>query len=447
MSSPSPADRLRNEDGFTLVEAIVAGALLVLAMTATFSVLSATGRASADQRQRAQSYAIAQADQSRMRSLRISELLSLNQTRTVVQGGATYTVTSTGQFVSDATGTVSCEAGTASADYINITSSVDWASGRGHPPTVIKSVVAAPNGSISTDRGTLAVAVLNGQSEPVAGIPLSGSGAGTFSGTTGDNGCALFPNLPEGNYTLTPSTATGVVDRDGDPPGPMTVSVVGQSTNTVALQYDTPGTVDVTFTTRVSGSVTPVAGDSVVVFNTGMTEAATFGTVGTRVATLSATPLFPFASPDTVYAGSCTDNNPNPLDEEFPPAAPAMADVTITPGGTATAEIQLPALRVAVQRGVTVINNARVTVTDSNCLVGGVAPKRTYINRTTGLEPVPSGGLGVNPGLPYGTYDICAGNSTRHNFLNDVPVQTTATDTSVLVDTGNGTGFSTGPCP
>ena len=99
-----------------------------------------------------------------------------------------------------------------------------------------------------------------------------------------------------------------------------------------------------TFTTRISGSVIATTGDTIVVFNTGMTDAASFGTVGTRVTQLTSGNLFPFTSPDAVYAGSCTANNPNPNDDPSPPAAAATADVTVIENQTTTASIQLPAL-------------------------------------------------------------------------------------------------------
>ena len=87
------------------------------------------------------------------------------------------------------------------------------------------------------------------------------------------------------------------------------------------------------------------------VFNTGMTGAKAFGTLGTQAATVTASPLFPFASPDTVYAGSCTGNNPNPADDPNSPGVPATASVVIPSGGNATATIQLPALNLKVWSG------------------------------------------------------------------------------------------------
>ncbi len=449
---------LTDQGGFTLIEGLVAGMLLLSAMTATYGLLTASGRAEKDQRFRSQSYAIAQDDQSRLRSLRVSQLMTLNQTRTVTQDGTSYTVTSRGQFVNDLSGTSSCDEGTSTADYIKISSTVNWTGTNGHPPTVIESVVAPPNGTFAADRGTLAVAVRDSQGNPVSGVPLNGSGAGTFSGTTGTNGCAVFPNLPEGDYTLTPSTATGVVDKDGKAPGPQTVSVVSQSTNTVALQYDVPGTVRVTFKTRVGGVIkTGTRADSIYVFNSGMTNGVAFGTIGDEQLAITSGGLFPFASPDTIYAGNCSANNPNPTNIANPPAAAALATVPIVKNQEASASIQLPALQLTVRSGSSasnpgsVVSNAAVTITDTQCTTSsGGTLKRTYVNRTSGSPTglVPTGQSDVDPGMPFGVYNICAYNGSRRNTLSNVPVQTTASDTTRTIYVGSGaSGSTTGACP
>ena len=77
---------------------------------------------------------------------------------------------------------------------------------------------------------------------PLAGVGISGTGAGTFSGSTDSNGCADFADLPSGNYTLTP-TAAGLVDKNGNPPESKTVGVIPSGTKTVSLQYDRPGAI------------------------------------------------------------------------------------------------------------------------------------------------------------------------------------------------------------
>jgi len=439
---------IRADGGFTIIEVLVTAVVIAIVMGATYGALTSAGRAGAEQRHHAESYAIAQRDQARLRSLQISQLDGLDETTTVSEGGTDYSVQSTGEFVNDITGTASCEEGTNSSDYISITSTVTWPSIGNRPPTVIKSIVAPPAGSLSEDTGALAVVVRDGAGNGVAGVPVTGSGAGSFSGQTGSTGCVLFTDLPEGSYTLTPSTASGVVDADGNPPGPIDTSVVGQSTNTLVLRYDTPGGIHVDFKTRISGSVQYTTADSFVIFNTGMTQEKSFGTIGTNVSSIDADSVFPFSSPYAVYAGSCAANNPNPDNLPSPPAAAAMADVTVLPSQTANATIQLPALDLRVMSGSSSaspgspVSGATVKIADNDCEVGGNPVERTYTTNSSGQLDT--------PGLPYGVYDVCAYRSStnRKNTAADVAVQTTDTDTSLTIYVGSSApGSSSGSCP
>ncbi len=318
----SRAGRLGGDQaGFALVEVLVSAVVLVSASIAVLGAVEAATRSTAEERHRARAASLAEADLARMRAMRISDLSNLHQTRTVTQDGTPYTLASDADYLTDSTGTASCEAGTASADYIRIRSTVTWPSIGSRPPVQSASIVAPPNGSVSASSGSLAIAVEDSQNAGVPGVALVGTGAGTFSGVTDSNGCAIFGNLPAGDYTVVlAGAATGLVDRDGNPPLDQQTSVVAESTNTLVLQYDDPGTIPVTFTTRPSPGAAPVASsaDSVVLFNTGMTTPRVFGTPGTATSTITGTLLFPFASDYAVYAGTCEGDNPNPGDDDDP---------------------------------------------------------------------------------------------------------------------------------
>ena len=106
-----------------------------------------------------------------MRSMRISDLANLNQTRTVTEEGTNYTVVSRGDFVTDSTGTASCDEGTASADYIKITSTVTWPSIGSRPPILAEGIVSPPSGSIAADRGALAIEVDDAQNNGIPNVP------------------------------------------------------------------------------------------------------------------------------------------------------------------------------------------------------------------------------------------------------------------------------------
>jgi hypothetical protein len=393
----------------------------------------------------------------RMRTMRISDLANLDQTRQVVVDGTPYAVQSLASFATDATGTASCDSGTASADYIQIRSKVTWPSIGARAPVVAQSLVAPPNGSVSPDSGALAIQIEDGGNAGIEGIPLSGfqeGGEGSFSGATGANGCAVFGNLPEGNYTLEVTDST-LVDKDGNPPAPQPTSVVAESTNTVALQYDEPGTIEVGFETWVEGEtgreLAATEFDSVVVFNTGMSVAKTFGAPGTPAAKVEAVTLFPFTSPYAVYAGSCEANNPNPGGEPEPP--PSIADALVSAGGKTAVTLQLPPLDLTVwsgdgeSEGEVPVEGAEVTVGDSGCQVEDEGGETEPLERAFTTNE--AGGLD-NPGLPFGSYVVCVGYGGKHIVKAAVDLPEDPLD----LEAGTALAFyighpaaESGPCP
>ncbi|HSR93298.1 MAG TPA: hypothetical protein VLK56_00390 [Solirubrobacterales bacterium] len=399
-------NRIEDEQGSILLEALVSGILLVITAVGVFSAFDAGTRASAEERHRAQAEGLAQADLTRMRTMRISDLSNLHQSKVVTIEKTPYTVESDAEFETDKTGTASCEKGTASADYIQVRSTIVWPSLGSRNPVVEQSLVAPPNGSVSEHSGSLAIQVENGENEGLAGVGLTGSGAGTFSGETGETGCVIFGDLPEGSYTLTPAIfGLNLVDPNGVAPGSQETSVVGESTNTLALQYDEAGETTAKFTTTVGGKLVAAKADAIVLFNSGMKVARVFGTPGTRQTEVTAKPLFPFASAYSVYAGTCNEDNPG---ESAPEAA--IAEAEVPPGGKASVTIQLPPLNLTAWSGKKsnpglVVSGAEVKITDTKCKgKGGQTLKYT----------TESGGHLEEPGLPYGTYEVCVSNGTKH---------------------------------
>ena len=428
-----------------LVEVLVSSILLVIVSVGVFKGFDAATRSTAEERHRAQAHALAEADLSRMRAMRISDLSNLNETSNFTQDGMTYTINSRGDFQTDATGTASCEEGTASADYILVSSTVTWSSIGTRPPVVASTLVAPPNGSVSANSGALAIAVEDSQNIGIPGVTVSGSGPTSFTGTTGATGCFIIGNLLAGNYTLTVAgVASGLVDVNGQPPGPVDTSVVGESTNTVVLQYDSPGSVPVSFTTKPYGGGALVASsaDSIVAFNTGMTAARAFPpTPGARVASITADQLFPFTSDYAIYAGTCEGddpnslaNNPNQLDPA--PGANAILSTLIPPGGSPAppTTIQLPALHMTVYQGTGTgsarASGATVRLKDVNC---GNFPRTLTTN---------ANGQFNDPGLPFTDYSVCVYYPPTNRYkttnvsLNDINEFTGGTVTNVFMGTG-----------
>jgi Tfp pilus assembly protein PilV len=418
------------EGGFVLIEILVSALVLAIVAGAILTLLQSSARSAGQQRDGSKAYAVAQEDQARLRAMRLATLNGLNQISNVALDGSKFTVESSGVFVNNTTSEASCTGGSASADYVRITSKVSWTGMGSRPPTVVRSIFK---------NGTLTISTMNGAGLPLAGVGISLTGPATFSGTTDSTGCANFADIPAtlGNYTMTPS-APGLVDENGKAPASKTVGVPASGTQTVELRYDLPGSFTVPFSYRVGSSeeFKPSSASSIMVFNPGMETAKSFSVGSTPAASIEAKGLFPFTSPYAVYAGSCTSNNPNPKSEPGAPGALAVASIVVPPGAAAPPPIptiQLPALNLTVKSGASTVTGAKVRIT------GTCSFDRTYTTLT--------GGLLSDPGLPWGTYEVCASanisGTNRRIKKSSIVVQNLTSGTTLNLDV-SGSGSESG---
>ncbi len=428
-----------------LIEVLVSAVVLVLVAGAVLALLGATARSSADQRHRSEAYALAQEDQARMRSMRISELVRLPKTPiNVTFGGTKFEIYSTGVFVNDKTAIPSCSAGKSSADYLRISSEVRWG-GMGAKPVVIQSIVSPSNGSVDSSHGTVTLAVTGVNEVPKAGVTYTGSG---LSGVTDENGCVTFPDLAVGTYTLIPGgTASNLVEENGKTPVAVEVKATAELTNVYPFKYDTPGSAKISFTTKKSAASPPAASTATsVAFAQAGKALRTFSAPGGNPATsITGSSLYPFPSAYAAYAGTCAGNNPNPEGIVNPPGAAAMASVLVTSSTTQEVSIQLPALYLTVFKGTptkpeTAVNAAHVVIEDKNC-----GTKRTFATESLG-------GL-TDPGLPWGGYKVCADNGIRkHTASSTVNLDNLVSGTPLKLYLGSGSGSvstsvsTNGPC-
>lgn len=385
------------EGGFAIVEVLASGVVAVVAAAGIMALMQTTVHTAADQRNRSQSYAIAQEDQARLRATRIPTLRNLNETRTVTVGNMTYTVKSTGKFVNDVSETVSCGNDSSTEDYVKIGSEVTWPNMSPIKPTVINSIISPPSNSLNPKTGTLVLNARNAKDVPINALGISGTGAGTFSGSTDSKGCAVFLEQASGDYTLKISGgATGIVDVDGVLlPAEKPLTVNPQVTTSVDLLYDNPGAVVINFqTTNYANTIEPANAVSMLAYNSGMTTAKkyTFASATSK----EATSLFPFTSADSFYVGTCT--------EEAPSGTTGIVSVVIPPGAQAAAQnLVMPALLLNVQKEGVATDGIAVKVTNEAC--GGST--REY---TTSTQSTKAGRL-ATPELPWGTYTVCAATS------------------------------------
>jgi Tfp pilus assembly protein PilV len=436
---------LGGEEGFLMVEVIISALLLGFIVIATMNGFFTSNRLTADERAHAQADVIAQQDEERLRGLQTSELTGLNETRQVKLKETTYTVESSAQFISDTTGTSSCSGSGSSADYIETESAISWTALKTRKQVVQSGLVAPPAG------GELVVQIENGRGGFTSGMEVSATGASTSSATTGTNGCVIFGPLEEGTYNVTASQA-GYVNEDGEKEPPVskrTTSVTGQSTATKSFQFAKAGAITATFEAAPSSLGTAQA-PNVVVAQTGMTTFRELLSADayTTPSVTSPTTMFPFKTAYTAYAGTCEANKPTAF------GASKNPEVQVEPGATSTVKLPLPGMIVMLYTGKstskgTLVSKPEVYVKDTD--VSGTNCDNTSFKLKTVTTPTTAKGDLEAPGLPYGTYTVCASftsSGTKHAIKTGVVNSNTTTGTKVeLYEGGTSPEVTSGACP
>jgi type II secretory pathway pseudopilin PulG len=436
MSRPA-IDTRRDQEGFIIIEVLVSAIILALVAGAVLTLITATTRGAASQRDRAVAYDLAQADQARLRTKQITTLNGLEELnekpialpgKATTINGSVYNVESRGKFVNNGAGGVSCTAENDTPDYIELTSTVT--SPALNSPVTIQSVVSPSTGSLDTTHGNLSVRTINAKGDPVSGVSVSLKGT-AYARTTETLGCANFADIPNGPKTII-FKGGSLVNPEGKTEIEVPVEISGRQTTHEEMEWDKPGKLQPEFVYAQPGTgkllAAPVDSMSVALTERSMTLTP-FGTPGgTRSATPLAEKLFPFSkSKYTVYAGSCASNNPNP-DGTKTGNNVGIGSIEVPPGGLGTAQIQVPALELTVENGSKPLAGAKVTVTDesSGCKFGGSAVKRTFTTNEGGHLARKENGA-TEGGLPFGIYKICAskiiGGKTLRAELTKVSVE------------------------
>jgi Tfp pilus assembly protein PilV len=398
-----------------MIEALVSAVLVAIMAIAFFGALNGSERVSGVSKLRAESAALAQDDQERMRSMPVTALNNLQQSSTRTVAGINFTVASRADWIADQAKAATCTTNGGAADYLKITSTVTPVTASSLKPVAITSTVTPAPGSFS-GKGSLAITVVDRNAVGVAGVPVNVTGPATATAFTDANGCAFFGYLPAGTTYNVGPTKAGYVDPDGNPTPTVGVTINDQQVATQAFTYDLAGAANVTFYSKPTNALGASLNINVntsqwklVAYN-GSHTPRTFGpgyptTVPTSspwpstgaLATFNAPLLFPFTSAYGLYAGQedCAKNDP---------AQNSVVDpgLLVPPGNTSLAYTQqLPALNVYGTVAGAPTNKLRVRITSLTTSCGGWS----FVRQTN------AAGLLDDPGVPFGTYKVCADNS------------------------------------
>jgi Tfp pilus assembly protein PilV len=486
-ASPRPArlPRAGDEAGFGLIEGIVAAVIFAILALGVLAAVDGAARSTGREKARAVASSLVERDQERMRTMRAVDLPEYRWTRDVTVGDAVYTIASEADWVSDNGVTdVSCTSAGGKADFLRLRSTVtSKAFGTSTASARIDSLMTPPIGSAGGNNGTLSVQVSDRDNQPVSGIGVSVSGEDAgFSGTKATNakGCAVFAYVPADTYDIAMNTAS-YVSPDGVQSVAATGTVTTGTASVVPVLYDRAGSLTASFDTqyydwaakayRVSASRA---------FNLTLANAGLSTNAGRRllssttpVAQLGATSLFPFADGYGVYSGRCVEENPSVFDSAWA-STNGNAFMSVDRGASATMTVRQPALPVRVADGKRNSNpqknqwnwvggaNVRaklVVSASSDCAASPDTINGITTDTANGLQSYPSGQtytgslsstsnygdgwLGFvtkkapgtagqtwgsryfDPGLPWGTWQVCAdngltGTSARRAFLTVV---------------------------
>jgi len=413
---PIPSTILASEAGDSLIEVLMSAILVALIVIALFNGFDVTSRATASERARAQADALAQQAEDQLRGLPLSSLIKLElepRVEEVTQNGTKYKITSTAQYVSDATATASCNSSAASASYLRTTSTVTWASLGVRKPVAESGIISPPPGS------ALIVQVTNAASEGVAGMTVTATGpapaATANTLTTATNGCAILALLP-GEYSINVSQANYVdenwyTESKNDPHSTHSVYLTAENSIKEPYRFDRAGILEAEFKTESAAS----EGDSFVAFNSGMTSIPTFraipspSTLGTYTPTIkSPKTVFPFTGEAkyAVYAGTCEANNPKTVNP-----ANTVEEVLVPAGGTKKVTLTQPPINIRVMSG-TKAGEATQGIKVENATGTLVEPKHEESEEHSGcgetrkFPNTPKGAL-PHPGMPFGEYTLC----------------------------------------
>lgn len=356
------ADERASEAGVTLIEVVISALLVAVIVVGTLSGFDTATRATAKERQRNQATLLAGQDEERLHGMNVTELgrygtksYALNESGAEFktgEKGTRYTVESKAQFVSAAKEEFACEVSGGSADYIQTTSKVSWASltkQNNEPEAVTQSsLIPVPTST------SLLVNVRNQANGNVQGatVKVVGEASGTtYEQTTPESGCVIFGALPDKKVKITATKAGWINEKLESEPAATEAQLSTTSLVTKTFAIANPGSLLVEF--QAAGGGASVQGDTVYVAHTGAPEKQ-IGTAGSYSSTIAVPTLWPYqtagtppgSSPYTVYAG-CKETNPATISKgEVATPAPQ-----VEPGAATTVKVELPAVNLKLYEG------------------------------------------------------------------------------------------------
>jgi prepilin-type N-terminal cleavage/methylation domain-containing protein len=409
--------RWRQDEGFTLVEVVVAMVVFGLVSTGILTSANIVIRMTADNRSRviATNLAEQQLDTDRgiLDPFQIHNIPDVagDPPLTQVVSGRTYTITQNTSLVSATGSDITCGSGQ-TIYYRRIGVQVDWSGRFASTAPVQSDTIISPNGRINdSSTGSIAVMITGsagtGESGVSVGItPVSGGAMALQAqpAATDVDGCTYSLGVSPGTYSVG-ITRTNSVDPTQNPsPSTSTVTVVAGSTAAVNFTYDQSATYPLSYAAGASALLPS-------------SMAVTFLSAGppyitsSSAAAPSSVPLYPYPAGYSVIAGKEAAPNGNPTCAAEDPAA-----WTAVPGVKAGTRASAPGVQPGATSSTVAVPMGVFTVTAPP--TSGLAIKAVGMSVTVNGEPgcttgetfdfsqIVASGTTATFALPYGTYQL-----------------------------------------
>jgi Tfp pilus assembly protein PilV len=405
------ADVVRGDEGVSLIEVLVALGLLMVLAVSVAAGLMAVQSSALTTKERSAAANLAARELEIVRNAFHSNSLTAatdvmnagdvtnanplpGQTGAPVVDNVTYTVKRSVTWLVAGAGQSACDGGSiVSYPSVGVHVEVTWPNMGSIPAVVSDTILTPPKSVLNATSGYLAVKVINRRGNANVGRVISATGpGGTFTDTTGPDGCATFIMTTPGTYTVAVTeAASGYITFNG---ATSQTATVAASTLTVkSFTYDL-GVNYVTTLTPPGGYSLPATLPGVTFGNSGILPAGTAAYASTAGGTTTTGPLWPFVSGYSIWAGSCPDQDPA-LDPLGRPTA-----ITPRKGSTTPANALLQGVKVTTTRLGSPVS-ALVTATYAG--PGTCAAGDSVIT----LGTTDSNGE-IKSSLPYGLWNLSA---------------------------------------
>jgi prepilin-type N-terminal cleavage/methylation domain-containing protein len=411
-SSDQPSRANSLDDGFTLIEVMVAMMIfMIIATGVAYTMLSSfTLTNDSHFRLTAVNLASQEIDQDRATASIVD--LSTKSPWTEQVGGQTFTVTRTVSWVDNNGNDVSCGSGTATLQFKRINVQVTWPGMVGNPVSV--DTLLAPSEVVdSAVLGSIFVHVTTAAGAPAQGVTVTVTpSTGTTPAATDSQGCSYLVDVQPGAYNVS-VTEPGTIapTQSTDPSKAITVAAGASSSASFSLDTEAVATLDYAsnypslspqLPTNMPDTFVSTIGDSA-------TAANTPATVDLYPTTYSATDAGNFV-PSTASTGVCQSpdaqswpNGTNGSGQTI--SSPMPQPLALSPGGSGS--IGVPMGVVTLKNSAGYSSNAYISATTTTPVPGSADPgcsvATTYV---FGQLMNKAKGSTVMVALPFGTWQF-----------------------------------------